>query len=211
MEIESSPQGVTQRVQTACMAHKAHLASKYAFLFGQDIINKVKNNNFMKPPRRAVEDFDLKLEMEASTSASSVESSAMSLEEIQVKSTIAAGMDDQATTTNQVMELFLTFEEGLQLSIAAPSAETVSQVRKLNRQSLALVLGKPAKFRKLPKDAIALAAVLRTCERLGLDTSSLTAFITTSPHLKRFNTLAKIRASRAYLLLANPSSSPLQF
>lgn len=200
MHTESVQPTATKKIESLVQSHKAHLASKYAFLISQDLINKVKNNNFTLPPRRCVDEIDGKLEEEANTSTSSAESIEAHEVEREVRDRLAAGLEDQASTANKLMQVFLSFEEHLTTS-GRVSSETVTKIRKFNRLLLAQALALKAQLKRVPRESVAMAVMQLSVEKFGLDKSDLKEFVQTTLQMKKINKLAEIKEQRAYKLL----------
>lgn len=198
-------------LEARILSHRAHLGSKYAFLFNQDTINKVKTNAFPKPARREVgEELDAKLEAEVSTSASSADS--LETRSRQSQSTVSSplstaacvrvAVDDHSLLAEKLLEQLAAFEEFLLVTRQATS-ETVAQTRTLHRQCLGWLREEGYKSGVSHSAETFFAVVVFTCERLGVDPVAVNKFAESAVGLRRVNKLGRIRKVRAYTTLNN--------
>ena len=201
MKVVNRCSAVAPDIGAVVQNHKVHLGSKYAFLFNKEVIGKAKSNSFPKPPRRIIElDLDDKLEEEANTSASSGEGSDQIVQADEVKFAISAAADDQAATTKRLMEEMLKFEDLLGTARIAP-LDSIREIKKFTRFLIANSLSKKENFSSIPRESIAIAAILLAAEKFELDLAEILAYFAQNFRNKRINKLAKIRELRAYSLL----------
>ena len=210
MQIESTAKSPSQSIAKMCATHKNHLASKYAFLICQDLINKVKNNKFTSPPRRVVEELDAKLEAEANTSASSGDSVEVLLEEMRCQSRVAAEQQPETATSKKLMEVFLALEDWLQ-TLPTVVSESLVEAKRLNRVVLSHVLAHGPVYRAVGTEKLALAGLVLCVESVGVDKSLVVGFIQESLGQKRITSLAQIKGSRAYHLLSKALGATSSF
>jgi hypothetical protein len=182
-------------------SHKVRLGNKYAFLFNKEVISKAKSNCFPRPPKRTVAlDLDAKLEEDATTSTSSGDSADHVLTDTQVKVLIAAGVDEQSTTTKKLLEGVLNFEEFL-CSSGICNGDAIREVRKFTRFLISNVLQRKDLFHQVARDSISLGAIVLATERFELDRSFIFAYVTKEYQIKRITKLGKVKQTRAYTLL----------
>lgn len=210
MQIETTTKGSQQNIASLCATHKTHLANKYAFLICQELINKVKNNKFTKPPKRVVEELDAKLEAEANTSASSGESVEALLEELKSLPPLAAEQQPETPTSKKLMEVFLALEEWLQ-TLPSVASESLVEAQRLNRAVLSHVLAHGPVYRAVPTEKLALAGLVLCVESVGADKQKVVEFIQESLGQKRITSLAQIKGSRAYYLLSKALGTTSSF
>lgn len=198
-------------LEARILSHRAHLGSKYAFLFNQETINKVKTNAFPQPLRREVgEELDTKLEAEVSTSASSADSLETRSRQsrpvfcplFSPPASLRVAVDDHSLCADRLQNQLAAFEDFLLASRLA-SSETVAKARELHRRCL-------ERLRELGyKSAVGHAAetffavVVFSCERLGVDPVAANKFAESEVGLRRVNKLDRIRKVRAYTTLNN--------
>lgn len=189
-------------VDAILMNHKVRLGNKYAFLFNKEIIGKVKNNLFMRPPKRSIAaELDTKLEYEANTSTgSSSESGETVVRDSHVKTVISVAVEEKSATTKKLMEDLLSFEEYVGFTGLA-SLESLREVRKFTRFLIANSLNKKADFNSVTRKSISLAAILLASERFELNMTKVMIFISKNLNQKGINKLQTVRQSRAYSLL----------
>ena len=201
MQIEKTVKNSTQIVANMCATHKAHLANKYAFLICQEIINKVKNNKFTKPPRRMMEELDAKLEAEANTSASSGESVERLLEELKCQGTVAAEHQPETAASKKLMEAFLALEDWLQ-ALSTVATESLVGAKKLNRAILSHVMANGSVYKAVATEKLILAALVLCLESVGVDKQKALGFIQEYWGQNRITSLAQVKGSKAYYLLS---------
>ncbi len=201
MKVFISNNGSLADLGAIVSSHKVRLGNKYAFLFNKDVISKAKSNCFPRPPKRTVAlDLDAKLEEFATTSASSGDSAEQVLTEAQVKVLIAAGVEEQSSTTKKLLEGVLGFEEFL-CSAGLCTGDAIREVRKFTRFLVANVLQRKDLFHQIARDSILLGAIVLATERFELDLSSVYAYVTKEYQIKKVTKLGKVKQTRAYTLL----------
>ena len=201
MQNESTCRKVTQSISSLCASHRTHLANEYAFLISQELINKVKNNKFMRPPRRAEEELDCKLEFEANTSASSGESVDSFSDEDLLKHDNAANFTPRSGLSKKLMDAFLTFEDYL-TCLSGSAAQNIEEARRFNRLVLSHVLAHEEACKTVPTQKLALAALVLVAEQIKLEREFFLNFVRGTLGLKRIDSVAQIKGTRAYLLLS---------
>ncbi len=207
MNIESVSQtsspAISPVLESRLVNHRAHLGSKYAFLFNQEVINRVKNGTFVKPPRRNIsEDFDTKIENEASTSAGSNDSVECSpILGPRMNAAFMQAVDEQPVQVERTLKTLTAYEDFL-VSSPLVRPEAVPKVRALHRQSLASL--QEAKALTSQSSETALAVMVFTAELVGIDIECPIEFSESIPVLKKINKLARIRSNKIYKHLKGP-------
>lgn len=205
---QNAPLAISPLLESRLANHRAHLGSKYAFLFNQEVINKVKHNSFTKPARReTANELDHKIENEASTSAGSLESDLPASPQLASRSPVLAAsvaailreaVVQEPRQTGRVLETLSSFEDFLGAEKLV-SAEVAAHVRTAHRESVAAVHA-GGSMGCQPQET-ALAVILFTAERLGLEVSWTVRFCEAEPSLRRFNKLASIRSHKSFKVL----------
>ena len=202
MKVFVSNTGTFADLGAIVSSHKARLGNKYAFLFNKELIGNAKNNHFPKPPRRTVAmDLDAKLEEEASTSASSGDSTEQIVRDDQIKTVIAAGTEDQSATTKKLLDDLMSFEEFLSSS-GLSAGDALREIRKFGRFLIANVLSRKEDFNSVAREGISLGVMLLTAEKFELDQNSIFSHITRAFKIKRVSRMGKVRQTKAYALLS---------
>lgn len=198
---QTSSATISPVLESRLLNHRAHLGSKYAFLFNQEVINRVKNGTFTKPPRRDIaEELERKIEQEASTSAGSNDSVECSpILGPRVNAAFMEAFDEQPQQVERTLQTLTAYEDYL---VRSPliTPEAVPKARALHRQSLATL--QEAKALTSQSSETALAVMVFSAERLGIDIDCPIKFSETMPVLKKINKLARIRSNKVYKQLS---------
>lgn len=194
---QTSTPSISPVLESRLLNHKAHLGSKYAFLFNQEVINRVKNGTFVKPPRRDVfDDLERKMEHEASTSAGSNDSVECSpILGPRSNAAFMQAFDEQPAQVERTLVTLTAYEDYL-VSSPLVSPEIVPKARSLHRQSLAAL--QDAKALTSQSSETALAVMVFSAEQLGINIECPMKFSDAMPVLKKINKLARIRSNKVY-------------
>ncbi len=208
MNIESVSQtsspAISPVLESRLVNHRAHLGSKYAFLFNQEVINRAKNLKFQKPPRRDITvDHDHKLELETCAS-SGLESTGLSsndqnsytdVHSIKLDTKVP---DRKERLYDRVLRTLVEFEEFLN-SNSYLSAESLSRVRSTHRWAVGCLQRSNGILGFTPE--LTLAVIAYTNEKLNIGHKLLSKFFDGQKILARFNKLRRVRSSKAYKVL----------
>lgn len=198
--------------------HKNIVAHNFAFTLNKSLVDDVRRNVYMKPPRRC-EDKELKETM-STAACSEIEEEPPSLTFTESTASrlgaqpsqpeplpasnirLAAVTENQHKLLNKLMPIITTYEDFLLLNQHADS-KRIGEVQRYNRGLVNYILLHQETFTNIPRESLALVTILLNAESINLNKNILLHFIGDTLHIQKFTKISQIRKSRGYTLLSN--------
>ncbi len=197
--------------------HKNVLAHNFAFTLHKSLVAQVRDNVFMRPPRRMEE----KDSTNASTAALSETDEDFTSLTITTPITqnilsetkppdlvtklgqkVIAGNENQNRLLSKVMPIVSQYEDYL-VSNRHANENEMKSVRLFNRGLVNYMLDNQEIFTNIPRESLALVTILLSAEFFRLNKNLLLLFITSQLENARLTKISQIRKSRGYCLLSS--------